>query len=132
MKANGYQQFKKYAIRVILFAVLLFTLYACSQYNPKLYTVLEGDCADRALQIKEFLRKNGFETQVAIGLYLENGKVVGHAYVKYRKPGEKEWRVAENFDCCKFVLPEELEPYVLKGNETSPLSGKVVDRYFRF
>jgi len=123
---------KRYAVKVILPAVLLFTLYACSQYNSRLYTVLEGDCADRALQIKEFLRKNGFETQVAIGLYVENGKVIGHAYVKYRKPGEKEWRIAENFDCCKFVLPEELEPYVLKRNKTSQLSSKVVDEHFKF
>lgn len=99
--------------------ILFFLIFLCScatGAGNKVIEVLEGDCADRVVQIKKILKERGYETQVVIGIFEENETIKGHAYVKYRAPGENQWKIEENWNCCKFMVPSNIaEKYYSKN-----------------
>ena len=80
-------------MRLILLGIILVFL-GCS---PVVYTShLEGDCVDRAVAIKQDLQERGYEAKIVLGIRKQGEKEGGHAWVKYRKPGE-DWKRIENY-----------------------------------
>ncbi len=66
--------------------------YADSKYLFHI-PLLEGDCVDRAIQVKKTLIDQGYEAKVVLGFVTDpkTGHGYAHAWIKYRKSGDI-WR----------------------------------------
>jgi len=53
---------------------------------------MSGDCVDRAVQIRQGLKSQGYETKLILGL---RGKE-GHCWVRY-KDKDGEWKEIKNY-----------------------------------
>ncbi len=58
------------------------------------YTVtpyFSGDCVDRAIQIRQELRKDGYQAEIVLGI-LHDGKInKAHAWIKYKSKTTNKW-----------------------------------------
>jgi len=73
----------------ILIIIILFLLVGC---NYPFIPIVEGDCVDRAFEIRSSLREQGYEAEIVFGMVDDEG----HAWVKYRDKKTGEWRVIKN------------------------------------
>lgn len=76
--------------------ILLLLLFLCSCTSPMI-PLFEGDCVDRAIEIRQKLRGDGYDADIVIGTVKLNGKTEGHAWIKYKEPEDKDWIRYENF-----------------------------------
>ena len=63
-------------------------LVGCIHYTP----IMSGDCVDRAVNIRQELKAQGYETKLILGL---RGKE-GHCWVRYKDKDEK-WKEIKNY-----------------------------------
>lgn len=79
----------KSQMKIILFFLML--LFGCASipYIP----VVDGDCADRALEIKRSLKEQGYETRVILGMRGNDG----HAWVEYKDKKTGKWTRIDNY-----------------------------------
>jgi len=75
--------------RLLIGMVLVILLTGCT--HSTLIPLFSGNCVDRAVQIRQHLKEDGYEAEIVIGTGRLHGKKVGHAWIKYRKPGNSEW-----------------------------------------
>jgi len=75
-----------------LFIISIFTLFliGCVHYAPH----LTGDCVDRAVKIRQDLRKQGYEADLVLGL---RGDKEGHCWIKYKDKKTGEWKEIHNY-----------------------------------
>lgn len=57
--------------------------------------VVEGDCVDRAVVIRQHLRAQGCDAEIVLGIVKHTNE--GHAWVKYRCHGDREWKYIKNY-----------------------------------
>jgi len=66
--------------------------------EPRINPFLKGDCVDRAVVIRQDLKKEGYEAELILGtLKRDNGKIEGHCFVRYKNKGTGEWVVIDNY-----------------------------------
>ena len=72
--------------------LLLLCLLSVSGCSPLYTPYLTGDCVDRAVQTRQELKAQGYETKLILGL---RGKE-GHCWVRY-KDKDGEWKEIKNY-----------------------------------
>ena len=66
------------------YIIILLLLTGCSYpYIP----TLRGDCVDRAVTLRQSLKKQGYEARIVMGMMNKN---TGHCWVEYKR--NNEWR----------------------------------------
>ena len=73
-------------IKYFLLTLLLFSFLGCASQRPFI-PIISGDCADSALELKNLLNKQGFETQLMIGIT----NIQGHVWIEYKDKKTGEW-----------------------------------------
>lgn len=80
-------------MKTILFILLIF-LCSCS---PVLIPQFRGDCVDRAVEIRNYLKSQGYECEIIMGRTKLNGKIVAHAWIEYKLKDETKWKRYDNW-----------------------------------
>jgi hypothetical protein len=70
---------------------LIFLLLSSCSFSPQFIPLFKGDCATRAIELRNYLRGQGYESEIVIGRIIIKGQNVGHAWIRYRKPGTTKW-----------------------------------------
>jgi len=58
----------------------------------------EGDCNDRAIDLKRVLARKGYDARVVVGVVFRDGVRSEHAWVKYRKHINGAWIELDPYD----------------------------------
>ena len=83
-------------MKKLLSILSLFFLVGCIPHI--IYTpYIEGDCVDRAIQIRQDLREKGYEAEIVLGGVKRGDKITGHAWVKYKDKKTGEWEKIDNY-----------------------------------
>lgn len=79
-------------MRNLLFLLAFVFIIGCAStpYIP----ILEGDCVDRAVKIRQELKEQGYEARLILGL---RGKAKGHCWVRYKDKKSGEWKDIKNY-----------------------------------
>jgi len=94
-----------------LIILFIFSTFLISCATAHYYPIVEGDCADRVIAIKDYLNEHGYDTRVKLGIVNLQFPIVeiadfkekkGHAWVEYKKPSEDEWKRIDNLRSSKF------------------------------
>ena len=83
-----------YRMLCVIFISLL--MFGCST-TYELSAIQSGDCVDRVVKECELLRSKHYQCQVVLGLIKVNGKTLGHAWIRYRKDKNEEWKTFANY-----------------------------------
>ena len=76
-------------------AVIFLLLFICGCSNHIFIPRVHGDCVDRAIAIRQSLRKQGHYAEIMIGTVDYKW---GHAWVVYRDKDSGEWKTVENME----------------------------------
>ena len=76
----------------------LFLWQGCITSTPFI-PVFEGNCVDRSVAIRQFLKAKGYESELVVSIIHLDGKKQAHMWVKYKKPEETEWLQYKNLKC---------------------------------
>jgi len=76
--------------KLFIISIFILFLIGCVHYTP----YLTGDCVDRAVKIRQDLRKQGYEANLVLGL---RGEKEGHCWVKYKDKRTGEWKEIHNY-----------------------------------
>lgn len=74
-------------MRIKLFIIVLFIFISgCGKpYIP----IFEGNCVDRAVEIRQLLKSQGYEAELIVGLSPD--KTEAHCWVKYKDKKTNKW-----------------------------------------
>jgi hypothetical protein len=75
----------------ILIVLIAFILLSSCSFNPPLIPLFSGDCVDRATEIRDHLKSQGYICEIVLGRTMVNYEVVLHAWIRYKEPGQTEW-----------------------------------------
>ena len=82
--------------KTMFILLLSFVLSSCVPYIH--YTpIMEEDCVDRAVKIKQELQIKGYEARIVLGIRQEGNKKDGHAWVEYKDKQTGEWKRINNY-----------------------------------
>jgi hypothetical protein len=60
--------------------------------------IQEGDCVDRAIEIRQGLRAKGIKADIILGILKHpNGEEEGHAWIRYRDPRTGKEMTIKNY-----------------------------------
>jgi hypothetical protein len=79
-----------------IFRSSIFFLFLTGCSAAHYYPVVEGNCVDRAIAIREYMRKEGYKAEIVLGYVTWDGDREAHAWVKYKKPKSGEWKRINN------------------------------------
>ena len=86
---------------LIVFCFLLLFFFGCispqEKYGSIMIPYMTGDCVDRAVQIRQDLRANGYEADIVLGGIKRGDKVEGHAWIRYKDKETGEWKRIDNY-----------------------------------
>ena len=82
----------------IFLIIMIISLMGCATnviYRP----LIDGDCVDRAIETRQYLREKGYEADIILGVRQDKDKdkIEGHAWIKYRKNVSEEWKIYKNY-----------------------------------
>ena len=81
---------KKFKIFLLITILLFFIGCASTPYIP----IVEGDCVDRAVKIRQSLKKQGYKAELVLGLI---GDKKGHCWVRYKDEKTGKWKIVKNY-----------------------------------
>lgn len=76
--------------KFIICVMFVFIVGCGKPYIP----VFEGDCVDRAVNIRQTLKKQGYEAKLMIGY---DGDGHGHCWIEYKDKKTGEWITFKNY-----------------------------------
>ena len=75
---------------LILLLFIFYTISCSYPYIPQ----LRGDCVDRAVALRQSLKKQGYEARLVLGRI---SKDEGHCWVEYKDKDCVEWKKIDNY-----------------------------------
>ena len=77
----------------IILLLLLTSFYGCAS-TPYIPYIRGGECIDRAIEIRQALKDQGYEARIILGI---RGKKEGHAWIEYKDKETNEWITVRNY-----------------------------------
>ena len=74
----------------LLLIPFFLALIGCAGPTLPYTQFMEGDCVDRAVVLRQELRKQGYKAEIVLGVRAVDDKPEGHAWVKY-KDKDNRW-----------------------------------------
>ena len=82
----------------LLCLIWLLLCQSCHTATPFI-PVFTGNCVDRSVEIREFLKAKGYQSELVVSIIHLDGKKQAHMWIKYKKPQEQEWKAYKNLRC---------------------------------
>jgi len=80
----------------ITIVAIALSLFSCSK-SHFIPANIEGDCVKRAVETRQLLRSHGYQAEIVLGYIKEETEVKdAHAWIKYRKNKNNEWKRLNN------------------------------------
>ncbi|MCK5541721.1 MAG: lasso peptide biosynthesis protein [Desulfobacterales bacterium] len=84
-------------IKLFFLICITSLLLSCAASKRVFIPSIEGDCVDRAIILRQDLRADGYDAQIVLGTFKDEGEVLGHAWVKYRRDKTNKWIYIYNY-----------------------------------
>jgi hypothetical protein len=83
---------------IMSMVLLALMLAGCAGSEHTVKPIQEGDCVDRAIEIRQGLRAKGIKADIILGILKHpNGEEEGHAWIRYSDPKTGEEITIKNY-----------------------------------
>jgi len=82
--------------KLFILSIFLLLFVSCVRHIDYI-PYMSGDCVDKAVQIRQDLREQGYEADIVLGGIKRGDKVEGHAWVRYKDKKTGEWKRIDNY-----------------------------------